>query len=239
MTGLASRGRQASVRQRRRAVVALVGSFGLGLQAFGQPAVPAPLSATPTVAFNGRLGERALLIIDGQPRTVAVGETVDGVRLIGLRGDLAEVAAGRQRFVLRLGAAPTNLGGAATPGTGTRIVLTADSGGHFIGGGQINGRPVRFIVDTGATLVSLSQAEATRLGIAFRDAPRGLVKTANGDVPVHRVVLQSVRVGDVQLPQVDAVVMPAAMDHVLLGNSFLRRFEMKRENDVLTLDKRP
>ncbi len=198
----------------------------------------APTTA-PSIAFNGRLGDRALLVINGQPKTVAIGETVDGVRLVALRDDVADILAGRQRISLRLGAAPSNLGGAPTPGTGTRIVLTADRGGHFIGAGMINGRPVKFMVDTGATVVAMSQAEADRIGVKFRDAPRGTARTANGEVPVHRVVLQNVQVGDVQLPMVEAMVMPAAMDHVLLGNSFLQRFQLKRDNEVLTLDRRP
>ena len=50
--------------------------------------------------------------------------------------------------------------------------------------------------------------------------------------------LASVRIGDVQVYNVDASVLPAPMSHVLLGNSFLTRFQMKRENDMLTLDKR-
>jgi aspartyl protease family protein len=56
---------------------------------------------------------------------------------------------------------------------------------------------------------------------------------------VHRVSLTSVRVGDVQVYNVDATVVPAQMEQVLLGNSFLTRFQMKRENDKLTLDKKP
>jgi aspartyl protease family protein len=63
--------------------------------------------------------------------------------------------------------------------------------------------------------------------------------TANGMVPVHRVMLTSVRVGDVQVYNVEALVVPGQMPYVLLGNSFLTRFQMKRENDVMTLEKRP
>jgi aspartyl protease family protein len=190
------------------------------------------------VAYNGRLGSKALLVIGGEPKTVAVGATVDGVRLIALQDDTAQVSANGQRLTLRLGAAPMNLGGTPTPGAGTRVVLTADLGGHFYGAGTINGRAVRFMVDTGATVVTLSQAEADRIGLPFRDAPRAMATTANGEVPVHRVMLQQVRLGDVQVPMVEAVVMPAGMPHVLLGNSFLQRFQFKRENDVLTLDRK-
>jgi aspartyl protease family protein len=206
----------------------------------GLGAAPARAQAAgPTVTLGGSLGSKALLVINGVPRTLAVGESADGVRLLSLRGDQAEVSVNGQRLGLRLGAAPVSLGGTPTPGSGTRVVLTADSRGHFIADGSINGRSTRFMVDTGATVVGMSQRDAERIGLNFRDAPRGMVKTANGDVPAHKVLLDTVRLGDVTVRGVEAVVMPAAMDYVLLGNSFLTRFQMKRENDQLTLDRRP
>ena len=58
-------------------------------------------------------------------------------------------------------------------------------------------------------------------------------------MPVRRVALNSVRIGDVQVYNVEAVVLPVQMDAILLGNSFLTRFQMKRENDRLTLELRP
>jgi aspartyl protease family protein len=63
-------------------------------------------------------------------------------------------------------------------------------------------------------------------------------RTANGDTAVFRTTLPSVRIGDVQVYNVDATVLPAPLPHVLLGNSFLTRFQMRRENDRLTLEKR-
>jgi aspartyl protease family protein len=118
-------------------------------------------------------------------------------------------------------------------------VLTAGLGGHFETTGSINGRSVQFLVDTGATNVSISQGEADRIGLDYRNAPRGMTATANGAVPVHYVTLSAVRVGDVEVYQVPAVVFPAQLQAVLLGNSFLSRFQMKRENDILVLEKRP
>ena len=56
---------------------------------------------------------------------------------------------------------------------------------------------------------------------------------------MHRVTLDTVRIGDVQVYNVEAAVVPAQMEQVLLGNSFLTRFQMKRDNDTMTLDKRP
>lgn len=190
------------------------------------------------VSLSGRLGDKALLIIDGTPRTVATGATVQGVKLVGLGDAGATVELGGKRVLLPMGGAQVNLGGATGDGGASRIVLSATSGGHFWSNGSINGRAVRFLVDTGATNVSMSEVEAKRLGIDFAKGQRGYANTANGQVIAHRVSLGSVRVGDVTVYNVDATIVPAQMDQILLGNSFLSRFQMKRENDTLTLDRR-
>ncbi len=192
-----------------------------------------------TVSMSGSLGSKALLVIDGTPRTVAVGSTVQGVKLLAVNGDDATVQVAGKRVTLRMGAAQVNLGGVASAGGGSQIVLTAGSGGHFFTSGSINGKSVRFVVDTGATHIALSQMVADSIGLAYRQGQRGMSNTANGQVPVHRVTLDVVRVGDVQVYNVDATVLPAQMEQVLLGNSFLTRFQLKRENDTLTLDKKP
>jgi aspartyl protease family protein len=191
------------------------------------------------VSMSGSLGDKAVLVIDGSARTVAVGGTVQGVRLLSVDGSDAVVEVAGRRATLRMGSAQVNLGSQSNGGGGAQIVLFAGSGGHFSTSGSINGKAVRFVVDTGATHISLSQAEADRIGLPYRNGQRGISNTANGQVPVHRVMLDVVRIGDVQVYNVEATVLPASLDQVLLGNSFLSRFQMKRENDTLTLDKRP
>lgn len=199
----------------------------------------AGMAGAQTVSMSGRLGDKALLMIDGSPRTVAVGSTVQGVKLVGVTTEAAVVELGGKRVTVPLGGAQVNLGGAASEGGGSRIVLAAGSGGHFSAGGSINGRAVEFMVDTGASVVSMGQSDAERIGLKYREGQRGTAQTANGPVPVHRVMLTSVRIGDVQVYNVEALVIPAQMPYVLLGNSFLTRFQMKRENDVMTLERRP
>ena len=196
-------------------------------------------AAAQNVTLNGHLSDKmALLIIDGLPRTVSIGQTVQGVKLLALAdGDARVDVAGRQ-LVLRIGAAPVRLGAAAKDGAGTDVVLTAGTGGHFVTGGSINGSAVQFMVDTGATSVAISQADAERIGLAYRNAPRGLAQTAGGTVPVYRVRLNSVRVGDVEVYDVEATVIAVQLPYILLDNSYLTRFQMKRENDTLTLSKR-
>ena len=174
-----------------------------------------------SVSMGGSLGSQALLVIDGKAQNVAVGSTVDGVRLISVSGNDAVVEVKGQRVTLRLGGAPANLGGAPSEGTGRQIVLTAETGGHFFASGLINGHTVRFIVDTGATSVSLSEAEANRIGLDYKNGKLGYSNTANGIAIVHKVQLASIRIGDVQVYNVDATVLPAPMPYVLLGNSFL------------------
>jgi aspartyl protease family protein len=197
------------------------------------------IAVAQTVSLSGSLGGKALLMIDGAPRTLAVGQTVQGVKLVGVTGSDAVVEVSGRRVTLQLGSAQVNLGGAASAGSGSRIVLTAGSGGHFVTQGSINGKSVSFIVDTGATHVALSQSVAEHIGLNYRNGQRSVGQTANGPTVAYRVTLDSVRIGDVLVYNVDAAVLPAGMEQVLLGNSFLTRFQMKRENDMLTLDKRP
>ena len=191
-----------------------------------------------TVSMSGSLGDKALLIIDGAPRTLATGSAVQGVKLVSVNGSGAVVEVKGKRVTLALGGAQVNLGAAPSDGGGLQIVLAAGSGGHFFSAGAINGKAVRFVVDTGATFVSMGANEAERLGIAYRNGQRGTTNTANGQMTVYKVSLASLRIGDVQVYNVEALVGEAPMDHVLLGNSFLTRFQMKRENDTMTLSKR-
>jgi aspartyl protease family protein len=201
----------------------------------------AALASAQTVTLNGVFGtQQALLVIDGHPQAVAPGATVRGVRLVTLSPNQAVVEVAGVRRTLTLGAGPVHVAGDNGAGGAREIVLTAGTGGHFLAAGQINGRAASFMVDTGATAVAISQIDADRLGIDYKSSTRrGLAETANGRVPAYGVTLSSVRVGDVEVANVEAVVLPASMPHILLGNSFLTRFQMKRENDVLRLEKRP
>ncbi len=200
------------------------------------PAMPA---LAQQVALSGLSNGRALLVIDGaKPRFVLPGQTHMGVRLLSAGGDSAVVEVNGQRQTLRVGDAPVSLGKTA-PDTGAqRIVLTADAQGHFMPPGQINGREVQFMVDTGATLVILSESDARRINLAYDKGRKLKVSTANGPVAGHEVRLASIRVGDALVYDVPAIVLPQSMPFVLLGNSFLTRFQMQRSNDQLTLERR-
>jgi aspartyl protease family protein len=193
-----------------------------------------------SAALQGMLGGKALLIIDGAaPKTVAPGETYKGVKVLSTSGEEATIEIGGKRQTLRVGEAPASVGGyGGAPAPSSRIVMNAESGGHFFSGGAINGQAVRFMVDTGATSVSIGAPEAERIGLKYRNGEVARSSTANGTVAIWKVKLDSVRVGDVEIHNVDATVLPAAMPFVLLGNSFLSRFQMKRDNDQMVLERR-
>ena len=193
-----------------------------------------------SVALSGMLGGKALVIVDGSPpKAVAPGETFKGVKIVSTQGDQAVVEINGEKQTLRVGEAPASVGGKSGDGpNGSRVVLTAGTGGHFLTLGQINGQSAQMVVDTGATSVALSAAEAQRMGIDFRAGQAISMSTANGVIPGWRIKLASVRVGDVVVRQVDGVVSSGAMPYVLLGNTFLSHFQMTRTNDQMVLEKR-
>ena len=198
--------------------------------------LPAQVQAQ-DVALAGILGGKALLVVNGSaPRGVAPGESHMGVQVVSVGREDAVVDSAGGRRSLRLGEAPVRVGGS---GTGQRVVLKADARGHFVSNGQINGRIMQYMVDTGASTVAIGRPDAQRMGLKFEEQGQSVrMNTANGVTQGWRMRLDSVRVGDVELRGVDAIVTPQPMPYVLLGNSFLREFEMSRNGDEMMLLKR-
>jgi len=180
---------------------------------------------------------KALLTIDGgAARTVAVGaRTGEGVRVLAVDSDSATIEADGRRRVLRVG---QNVASQSSGQAGATAVLTGDAGGHFVTTGSINGAMVRFLVDTGATLISLGASDARRIGVDTRTGQVAIVTTANGQARVVRVKLDLVRVGEIVVNGVDALVHEQDMPLALLGMSFLNRLEMQRDGPTMTLRKR-
>jgi aspartyl protease family protein len=97
---------------------------------------------------------------------------------------------------------------------------------------------VEFVVDTGATLVSLSSKDARRIGLSYLQGKPVTMRTANGAAPAYQVRLDTVRVGEIVLNAVDAVVMDNQDMPVLLGMSFLNRTDMRRDGQNMVLTRR-
>jgi len=193
-----------------------------------------------SAALSGVAGTRALVTIDAAaPKFLSPGQSHQGVKLLSVQAESAVIEINGQRQTVRVGEAPVSVGGSTSgDGEARRIVLTADGRGHFMPQGQINGKAVQFMVDTGATVVGIGQNDAQRINLNHEQGQRVNMQTANGTIVGYRIQLDSVRVGHVLVRNVEAVVMPQSMPYVLLGNSFLTRFQKQRANDQLTLERR-
>ncbi len=115
------------------------------------------------------------------------------------------------------------------------VVLLSSRGGHYIASGEINRQPVTFLVDTGATLVSVPESLARELGLEKQQPI--LAQTANGKVQIYRTQLDSVLLGNIELQNVTAAINPGmnSTDKVLLGMSFLRSLELSQQDNTLRI----
>jgi len=189
------------------------------------------------VALAGVLGSKALIVVDAHPpKAVGAGDEFQGVKVLAVAKDEATIEVQGARRVLRLGESPVSVGNRG--GSGKRVVLMADSRGHFVNSGTINGRVMQYMVDTGASTVAIGRADADRMGLNYKNGQPVRMSTANGVAQGWRMKLDSVRVGDVEVFGVEAVITPQPMPYVLLGNSFLTEFQMTRTNDQMVLEKR-
>jgi aspartyl protease family protein len=188
------------------------------------------------VKVVGLFPNKAVVQIDGGSlQTVSVGQkTREGVLLVSVEGNGATFEVDGKRLAVGLGSA--RMGSSSATASAK---ITADENGHFMTDGTVNGIPVRFAVDTGATFISLPANEARHLNLDYRKGDRVLMGTANGVAPAYRLKLDTVRVGEITLNNVDAVVMEKdGPPIVLLGMSFLSRMNMNRDGEIMTLTKR-
>ncbi len=194
-----------------------------------------PAAAT-KVTVVGLFPGKAVVVIDGAPpRTISAGQkTAEGVLLVSTTAERAILEFDGRRETLEIGqhfATPSGSGPA-------RVAIAPDGQGHHWIIGQVNGKSTRFLVDTGATTVTLPASVARAAGIDYLKGERGAVQTANGQAAAFRTRADTVTVGDITLFQVDAVVLEAGLESALLGMSFLSRTEMTRDGANLVLTKR-
>lgn len=187
----------------------------------------------------GLFNDKAVLVIDGgKPQTLSVGKvSPEGVRLVSADSRRAVIEVNGKQRELGMGQA-VSVSGNSAPAQ-TSVTLYANPQGHFLTEGSINGRPVKMLVDTGASAVAISGDQAKRLGIDYQKGETGIVSTAAGPVKSYAVTLASLKIGSVTLNQVAALVIDGASPPVvLLGMSALNRMQMTHEGMALTLTKK-
>ncbi len=202
--------------------------------------VTAVLMSAPVAAMNIKVialfTNKAMLKIDGEQKIVSKGETFKGVKLISASGRGAVVSIdGKQR---KLGMNQSIQGNFKAAKRKTSRIYPDSLGMYFVKG-KINGHATPFLVDTGATYVTMSSLHAKKVGIDYLKGTKSYSQTATETVPVWQVRLKSITVGRIRLNNIEASVIEGSQpDTVLLGNSFLSRTQLQRKGTVMELHKK-
>ncbi|MCB1735742.1 MAG: TIGR02281 family clan AA aspartic protease [Gammaproteobacteria bacterium] len=184
------------------------------------------------VVVLGLFKDRAVLRIEGQQHLLAVGETSpEGVTLVSADADGARFRIGDELQSAPLGDHISLT--YAPPQRDEQVTLTRTRQGMYLAPGQINGRSVDMMVDTGATFVSMNRHMARRLGLPYRTEGKPIrLSTANGDTTGYQLSLRSVRIGGIEIGDVEAVVNDGDFPEVtLLGMSFLGKLNIEHRRD--------
>lgn len=202
------------------------------------------LLATPVLAATqlnvvGLFSGKAIVLINGgAPQTIAAGQTKKGVKLISADSSAAVFVVEGKQQTLKMGQAASIAGGSA-PVNNSPVSLYADKQGQFYGNLSINGASLKYVVDTGATTVALNSGDAKYAKIDYEKGEKITMSTANGEVPAYLVRLNTLKIGSIILNNVEATVNEGGSPpFVLLGMSALNHLDMKRDNTIMTLNKK-
>lgn len=188
------------------------------------------------IIVSGLFKDRAVVIIDGTQRLLTIGKpSPEGVTLISAnsREAVLEIDGLQKTYELGREISSTFTG----PAPGETVTIAPDDGGMYLVNGSINGFQVGFVVDTGATLISMNKHQAKRIGLDYKmKGVESTSETAGGYARIFLVKLNEVKVGNITLHDVDAAVHDDEFPTViLLGNSFLGRVNMVREGMLLLI----
>ena len=191
-------------------------------------------SSANSVTVKGLFSGAALLIIDGEQVLLKKGKEKFGVRLIDASSKEAvlEIDGKRQRVGLS-----KQVGGQYQTARAKTVRVASKRGGHHWVRGQINGRGVEFLVDTGASLIAMNLSTARRLGIDYEKGVPSRIQTANGTVETRIVNLNKVTIGEITHYNIAASVsLNNALTVTLLGNSFLSKVNLRTDNGILIME---
>lgn len=192
--------------------------------------------AADSIQVRGLFRDTAIVSINGKQKVLKKGRpTAEGIELIRANSRTAVIRINGKEKELTLG---SHIDATYQENNDERkTVIGPDSRGMYFVNGSINGFQVKFLVDTGATLISMNRNEAKRMGINYKtEGVEGRSQTASGISKIYLLPLDKVRVGDIELRDVQASVHDS--DHpamILLGNSFLSQVDIERKGKLLTL----
>ena len=194
--------------------------------------------ADPQVRVEGLFKGAAVLKIDGQQVMLKNGRShSSGVTLVDANAKRAILDINGQRHELAL---HTAIGGTYQQADVTQVVIRKNDMNQYRVNGSINGQSVSFLVDTGANTVAMNEMQARDLGLLYKlNGQESQAVTASGVVSTWVVTLDSVKVGEISVPNVRAIVVAGAYpQEVLLGMSYLEYVKIQEHNSVLMLEKK-
>lgn len=188
----------------------------------------------PSLYAVALFADKAMLEIDGKQRMLSKGQvSPEGVKLLEASSSRALVEVDGKQLSL---SPQARISANFAPPQAREYRIIKDSSGHFRSSGQINGQSINFLVDTGATSISLSEAQAQKLGLSYKSAKTGQVQTAAGVVKGYAITLSEVSLGGLSLRNVPATVIEGnAGSEALLGMSFLKNLEIHQESNLMLL----
>lgn len=192
-----------------------------------------PVSVKVLALFSNK----ALMLIDGERHLMKQGSVVQGITLISAtgRGAVVRFENGKQQTL----DINQSIRSSYRKPVNNRLKVFSNSKGMFLVDGKINGKSTRFLVDTGATFIAMSSQEADKLGLVYELGDRGYVQTASDVAPVWRIKLDRVKVGNISVSQVDAVVLEGDKPQpVLLGMSFLQHLKLQRNGAAMVMEQK-
>jgi aspartyl protease family protein len=192
-------------------------------------------TAAPRIEVEALFTDTAVLKIDGERKTLRVGQSWSGVTLLAAYSRTATLEVDGQQMVVGLS---RRIGSTYQETKEQVVTIRRDAMLQYQTSAIINGRKVQVLVDTGANVVAMSSVQAQALGIDYELGAPSRVETASGMIAAHMVTLRSVNVGGIEISGVQASVVegdfPAT---ILLGMTYLQHVKMQEHQGVLTLSR--
>ena len=210
-----------------RAMILVLISFLLG-------SLPAR-SAETTVELQALLGDTAVLMINGQRKTLRVGESFEGVTVLATQPTEATLGINGQSNTVGLS---QRVGSNFEDPQEHVVTIARDARMQYQTNALINGRKALVLVDTGANTVAISSAQARSMNIDYSSGVPTSVETASGMTGAYGITLQSVSVGGIQVNSVRALVVDGDYPiTILLGMTYLQHVKMQEHNGILSLSR--
>ena len=207
------------------------------ISAFSTQANASKTSQAAEIQVVGLFKDAAIVNINHQRQMIRVGDEKHELRLLAANSDKALVEYHGERMLLSM---------AETSAIRIGLPTQTNAQAHLISHGEmynvtgsINDQLVDFVVDTGATYITMNAEQADRLRLNYKNAQKIMMNTANGKTTAHVFTLEKIRIGGIELKNVQAaVVHNLSSSRVLLGMSFLNQVEMQHKDGLMILKQR-